>query len=89
MQVDATATIGIVHRRGLGKLRHVDVQDLWMQKAVAEDRLSIKKIPGTAIAADIGTKPLSAEVIGTFMTDLGYQKIFSTISNFASGYQRI
>ena len=75
VQVDANATIGIVHRRGLGKFRHVDVQDLWMQKAVAEDRLSIKKMPGTANAAGIGTKPLSAEVIGTFMTDLRYQRI--------------
>ena len=75
VQVDANATVGIGHRRGLGKLRHVDVQDLWMQKAGAEDRLSIKKIPGPANAADIGTKPLSADVIGTSMTDLGYRRI--------------
>ena len=75
VQVDANAALGIVHRRGLGKLRHIDVQDLWMQKAVAEDKMSIKKIPGSANAADIGTKPLSAEAIGTFMTDLGFQRI--------------
>ena len=34
-----------------------------MQKAVAEDRLSIKKIPGTANAADIGTKHVPAETL--------------------------
>ena len=28
---DATAAIGIARRRGLGKLRHLDVEDLWVQ----------------------------------------------------------
>ena len=37
--------------------------------------ISIKKIPGTANAADIGTKLFFAEAIGTFMTDLGFQRI--------------
>ena len=29
--LDATATMGLVNRRGLGKARHVDMQSLWMQ----------------------------------------------------------
>ena len=45
VQVDANATIGIVHRRGLGKMRHVDVQDLWLQHTVSDERLNIVKIP--------------------------------------------
>ena len=32
---DSTAAIGICQRRGLGKLRHVAVYDLWIQDAGA------------------------------------------------------
>eukprot|EP00973_Karenia_brevis_P012916 1752321-Karenia_brevis.AAC.1 len=75
VQVDANAAIGIVHRRGLGKMRHLDVQDLWLQQAVVDEKLKITKIPGKSNIADIGTKPLSAEVIKMFMTELQYQRL--------------
>ena len=28
---DATAAIGIAHRRGMGRIRHLDCTDLWCQ----------------------------------------------------------
>ena len=31
LKVDATAAIGIAQRKGLGKLRHLDTQSLWIQ----------------------------------------------------------
>ena len=31
MYVDVTATIGVAQRVGLGKLRHLDTQSLWLQ----------------------------------------------------------
>ena len=34
VMVDATAAIGIAQRKGLGKLRHIDTQALWIQDAV-------------------------------------------------------
>ena len=34
---DATAAIGIVHREGLGRTRHIRVQYLWMQEKIAEN----------------------------------------------------
>ena len=30
VQVDANATIGMIHRQCIGKMRHVSTQDLWM-----------------------------------------------------------
>ena len=44
---DASAAIGIVHRQGLGKLRHANVQFLWIQDNVKANRLKFHKIPGT------------------------------------------
>ena len=43
LNVDAKATIGIVHRWGLGKLRHVEVGNLWIQNAVKEKRIQVDK----------------------------------------------
>ena len=36
IQVDANATIGTLHRRGLGKLRHVEVEELWLQQEISK-----------------------------------------------------
>ena len=44
---DATAAIGIARRRGLGKLRHLDVEDLWVQEKVRDKAVEICKVLGT------------------------------------------
>ena len=33
LHLDASATMCLVNRRGLGKAKHVDMQDLWIQEA--------------------------------------------------------
>ena len=32
LQVDVAATIGTLHRRGLGRMRHLEVEELWLQQ---------------------------------------------------------
>ena len=58
---DASAAISIVHRQGLGKMRHMEVQYLWVQSEVAEGRLRDYKVPTTDNPADLLTKALNAE----------------------------
>ena len=53
---DATAAIGIARRRGLGKLRHLDVEDLWVQHKVRTKAIDLVKVLGTSNPADIFTK---------------------------------
>ena len=53
---DATAAIGIARRRGLGKLRHLDVEDLWVQEQVRNKKVHLHKVLGTENPADIFTK---------------------------------
>ena len=67
VRVDASATIGIVHRRGLGKMRHLDGNDLWLQEAVFVGKVAIQKVTGEENTADLGTKPLTANGISTLM----------------------
>ncbi len=55
---DSSATIGICSRRGLGKLRHVDTQCLWIQQKVRENEFELRKVRGDMNPADLCTKHL-------------------------------
>ena len=56
----ASATLGIVNRQGLGKLRHVKVQYLWLQERVRTNELIVNKVAGPDNPADLMTKYLPA-----------------------------
>ena len=60
---DASAAIGIVNRTGVGKLRHIRVQYLWLQDKVRRGELTVRKVPGEANPADMMTKHLAAEAM--------------------------
>ena len=53
---DASATLAIVARRGLGKLRHLDTHYLWIQEKAAKGDLNFKKVAGFDNGADLFTK---------------------------------
>ena len=36
---DTTATIGIARRKGLGKIRHLDCTDLWIQDRIRSENM--------------------------------------------------
>ena len=57
---DASAAIGIVSREGLGKLRHLRVQYLWIQDRVKSGDVHVAKIAGRDNPADLLTKYLPA-----------------------------
>ena len=57
---DISATRGIIHRTGLGKLRHLETGYLWLQAAVAKKRLSVRKVNGAGNPTGLYTKYLSA-----------------------------
>ena len=56
--VDASASKGIMERRGLGKTRHIEVQDLWLQDQIEQGTLRVRKIHTDSNVSDMGTKPL-------------------------------
>ena len=55
---DSTATMGICGRQGLGKLRHVDTQCLWIQQRVRDGSIELRKVKGEVNPADLFTKHL-------------------------------
>ena len=65
--VDSSAALGIVKRRGNGKMRHVRVGQLWVQQAQEEGELAYEKILGTANPSDLQTKYLAGTEIARHM----------------------
>ena len=53
---DSSAAIGICSRQGLGKLRHIDTQALWVQERVRTKSIILKKVRGELNPADLLTK---------------------------------
>jgi hypothetical protein len=61
VRTDANATMGIVHRQGLGKTRHIEVQYLWIQDEVRKKNLTVGKVGTEENPADMLTKFLKTE----------------------------
>ena len=85
---DSSAAKSFVCRRGLGRMRHLEIRDLWLQNEVREGRLVVKKVIGSENPADLMTKILSVREIegrlmrmNLMMTKKGdSQEIFPRIS---------
>ena len=65
--MDSTAALGIVKRKGCGKLRHVKVGSLWIQEKAERGELDFKKIKGTENPADLMTKYVQPSEIHKYM----------------------
>ena len=59
LYTDSSAARGIIHRAGLGKLRHLETGYLWLQSAVKAKKLQVRKVSGTENPADLMTKHLA------------------------------
>ena len=69
---DASAALGIINRKGLGKTRHIQTGVLWIQQAAADQRLRYGKVPGKENPADLYTTFLDAATISTHIRKLEY-----------------
>ncbi len=56
IQVDATAAIGMLMKEGLTGVRHIDTQFLWLQEAIKQKRMTVRKIATERNPSDILTK---------------------------------
>ena len=49
LHLDAAAAKGIIERRGLSKIRHLDVNVLWLRETCARRVQPVMKVPGESI----------------------------------------
>ena len=57
LRTDASAAKGISQRRGLGKIRHIEVHQLWLQEKVNRGQREAMKVKGRGNLADGLTEP--------------------------------
>ena len=56
---DSSAAKSFVSKRGLGKMRHLELRDLWLQREVGNGKVVVQKAAGERNPADAMTKFLS------------------------------
>ena len=64
---DSSAAKGIANRRGIGKVRHIELSELWVQDQVAKGRITVYKIDGSENSSDSLTKHSCSERIAQTM----------------------
>ena len=67
---DATAAIGIARRRGMGRIRHLDCSDLWIQEKVRTKAIELLKVLGTDNPADAFTKYVDRGILTKSMNSI-------------------
>ena len=71
IRTDATAAIGICRRRGLGRIRHLHVSDLWVQDRLKRGDFVLSKVAGADNPADLLTKHVSRDLLVKHMDAMG------------------
>ena len=69
---DASAAIGIAHRQGFGKTRHMEVQYVWIQHEAKEGKLTVKKVGTNNNPADLLTKKMCGEKVMKYIAEMGF-----------------
>ena len=75
LHLDASATMCLVNRRGLGKAKDVDMQNLWILEASKSGWFITKKVGTNVNPADLMTKPLPRPKIEQLMSLMGYESM--------------
>ena len=68
---DAAAAIGIARRRGMGRIRLLDIRDLWFQEKFGSGTAKIDKVLGTENPADILTKHVDRQTREKAIQNMG------------------
>ena len=74
VHTDASAAKGIASRRGLGKVRHIEVSQLWLQEKVMRGEIKVIKVKGTENLSDSLTKYVNRDDIDMHMN--GTSQVF-------------
>ena len=61
IKTDASAARGIAYRRGLGKIKHLEISQLWLQDRIYRKEFDVIKIHGKINRADALTKYVGRE----------------------------
>ena len=70
---DASTSIAIGNRKGLGKVKHIDTSFLWCQDVISQRRALLGKKNTKEMLADMFTKPVSGQAILDHLGNMNYR----------------
>ena len=73
LHTDSSAAKSFASRRGVGKLRHIDLKELWLQEAVKQGKVRLKKVHGETNPADLLTKYLNLRRLASLCNSIGVE----------------
>ena len=68
---DSAAALGIGQRAGIGKVRHLRTQGLWVQEVRVSGRLKYRKVLGTLNPSDVLTKHVAGDLLERHIETMG------------------
>ena len=71
---DSSAAKSIASRRGVGKVRHIDVRELWIQERVQRGDFELVKVRGEDNVADILTKHVPRDILDKHLKSIGCER---------------
>ena len=73
LKTDASAALGVAQRFGIGKIRHIEVNQVWLQEKVYSGHIIVEKVGTDDNLADALTKPLTSQGILKHVEGLRYE----------------
>ncbi len=74
---DSSAAKSFVSRRGLGKMKHLEIRDLWLQREVGLGKVIVNKVDDPRNPADLMTKILKRSEIDSRLKLMGIRMEWS------------
>ena len=74
VKTDSSAANGITHRRGCGKVKHLEARQLWIQELVMDKKIFVQKVPRELNPSDALTHHWSAKDAGKHFEAIGVSK---------------
>jgi hypothetical protein len=74
LMADSSSAIAVTQRRGLGRLRHLQVKELWLQERVRAGLIEMDRVPTEHNMADMLTKGLMSGRLCQLSAQMGLRR---------------
>ena len=72
VMTDASATLSMIKKKGLGKARHIQTNYLWIQDVNSRNELGFSKVPGADNCSDVLTKYVNKDLMEKHAVGIAY-----------------
>ena len=82
LHTDADVAMAFCHKRGVGRLKHLDVRHCWLQEELRNGNYKVERVDRKFNASDMLTQSPSAEELWKFLLMIGFHTMTVKKENF-------